>query len=333
MSTSGSNTNSSLIYIFQQESVSNLRKAQSLYMTRQQEYEKAKDVAQKAESDALSTSGSNTNSSLIYIFQQESVSNLRKAQSLYMTRQQEYEKAKDVAQKAESDALSTSGSNTNSSLIYIFQQESVSNLRKAQSLYMSRQQEYEKAKDVAQKAESDALSTSGSNTNSSLIYIFQQESVSNLHKAQSLYMTRQQEYEKAKDVAQKAESDALSTSGSDTNSSLIYIFQQESVSNLRKAQSLYMTRQQEYEKAKDVAQKAESDALSTSGSNTNLVAKIDKRKKNEEEALHKVCFNYSKPCLKRPLKNRQNKDVNDKWYLNEGRKYCRMLPLEILQYF
>ena len=81
----------------------------------------------------------------------------------------------------------------------------------------------------------------------------------------------------------------MSTSGSNTNSSLIYIFQQESVSNLRKAQSLYMTRQQEYEKAKDVAQKAESDALSTSGSNTNLVAKIDKRKKNEEEALHKVC--------------------------------------------
>ena len=122
-----------------------------------------------------------------------------------------------------------------------------------------------------------------------VIYILQQESVSNLRKAQSLYMTRQQEYEKAKDVAQKAESDALSTSGRNTNSSLIYIFQQESVSNLRKAQSLYMTRQQEYEKAKDVAQKAESDALSTSGSNTNLVAKIDKRKKNEEEALHKVC--------------------------------------------
>ena len=34
---------------------------------------------------------------------------------------------------------------------------------------------------------------------------------------------------------------------------------------------------------------------------------------------------YSKTCLKWPLKNRQNKDVNDKWYLNEGRKYCRML--------
>ena len=33
-------------------------------------------------------------------------------------------------------------------------------------------------------------------------------------------------------------------------------------------------------------------------------------------------------CVKGPLKNRQNKDINDKWYLNEGRKYCRMLLLE-----
>ena len=31
---------------------------------------------------------------------------------------------------------------------------------------------------------------------------------------------------------------------------------------------------------------------------------------------------YNKTCVKRPLKNRQNKD------LNEGQKYCRMLPLE-----
>ena len=42
------------------------------------------------------------------------------------------------------------------------------------------------------------------------------------------------------------------------------------------------------------------------------------------------CFaKYSKTCLKRPLKNRQNEDINDKWLLNEGRKYCRMLPLEL----
>ena len=37
---------------------------------------------------------------------------------------------------------------------------------------------------------------------------------------------------------------------------------------------------------------------------------------------------YSKTCVKRPLKNRQNKDLNDKCWLNEGQKYCRMLPLE-----
>ena len=35
----------------------------------------------------------------------------------------------------------------------------------------------------------------------------------------------------------------------------------------------------------------------------------------------------SKTCAKRPLENRQNKDLNDKWKLNEGHKYCRMLPL------
>ena len=28
------------------------------------------------------------------------------------------------------------------------------------------------------------------------------------------------------------------------------------------------------------------------------------------------------------LKIRQNKDLNDKWQLNEGQKYSRMLPLE-----
>ena len=42
-----------------------------------------------------------------------------------------------------------------------------------------------------------------------------------------------------------------------------------------------------------------------------------------------VLIVYSKTCLKRPLKNRQNKDLNDKRQLNEGRKYCRMLPLEL----
>ena len=38
-----------------------------------------------------------------------------------------------------------------------------------------------------------------------------------------------------------------------------------------------------------------------------------------------LCLKYSKTCVKRPLKNRQNLDLNDKWKLNEGRKNCRML--------
>ena len=43
---------------------------------------------------------------------------------------------------------------------------------------------------------------------------------------------------------------------------------------------------------------------------------------------NKLAFSvYSKTCLKQPLKNRQNKD------LNEGQKICKMLPWSILQYF
>ena len=34
---------------------------------------------------------------------------------------------------------------------------------------------------------------------------------------------------------------------------------------------------------------------------------------------------YSKTCVKQPLRNRQNKDLNDKWLLNEGRKYSILL--------
>ena len=32
-----------------------------------------------------------------------------------------------------------------------------------------------------------------------------------------------------------------------------------------------------------------------------------------------------KTCVKRRLKNRQNKDLNNNWLQNEGKKYCRML--------
>ena len=41
-----------------------------------------------------------------------------------------------------------------------------------------------------------------------------------------------------------------------------------------------------------------------------------------------IIFLYSKTCVTQPLKKKQNKDLNDKWYLNECQKYCRMLPLE-----
>ena len=40
----------------------------------------------------------------------------------------------------------------------------------------------------------------------------------------------------------------------------------------------------------------------------------------------RVCI--VKTCLKRPLQKRQNKDLDDRWQLNEGQKYCRMLQLE-----
>ena len=42
-----------------------------------------------------------------------------------------------------------------------------------------------------------------------------------------------------------------------------------------------------------------------------------------------IFLHYSNICVKRPLKNRKKKDFNDKWKLNEGWKYCRMLPSEL----
>ena len=40
-------------------------------------------------------------------------------------------------------------------------------------------------------------------------------------------------------------------------------------------------------------------------------------------------YMYSKNCLERPIKNTQNKGLKDRWYLNAGRKYCRMLSWSI----
>lgn len=63
---------------------------------------------------------------------------------------------------------------------------------------------------------------------------------------------------------------------------------QEAVSNLRKAKALYVQRQQEWERAKDAAQRAENGA----DSSADQAAKLDKRKKTEEDALQKVCSSF-----------------------------------------
>ncbi|XP_033736742.1 rho GTPase-activating protein 45-like isoform X2 [Pecten maximus] len=63
---------------------------------------------------------------------------------------------------------------------------------------------------------------------------------------------------------------------------------QDAVHSLRKAQSLYVTRQQEYEKVREQANKLEADMLSQSSSGTSALNKVDKRRKLEEEAMHKA---------------------------------------------
>ena len=58
---------------------------------------------------------------------------------------------------------------------------------------------------------------------------------------------------------------------------LVFAMQQDTVNNLRKAQALYISRQQELERVRDTLQKAEGE-------------KMEKRKRSEEEAMHKVTF-------------------------------------------
>ena len=58
---------------------------------------------------------------------------------------------------------------------------------------------------------------------------------------------------------------------------LVFALQQDTVNNLRKAQALYISRQQELERVRDTLQKAEGE-------------KMEKRKRSEEEAMHKVTF-------------------------------------------
>eukprot|EP00105_Crassostrea_gigas_P014983 XP_011431847.1 PREDICTED: uncharacterized protein LOC105331398 isoform X3 [Crassostrea gigas] len=62
---------------------------------------------------------------------------------------------------------------------------------------------------------------------------------------------------------------------------------QEAVNSLRKSQSMYMMRKQEYEKAREQSSKVESDMLDKSNSSS-VLSKMDKRKKLEEDAMHKA---------------------------------------------
>lgn len=63
--------------------------------------------------------------------------------------------------------------------------------------------------------------------------------------------------------------------------------QLESEANLRRAKQVYITRYEEYEKAKSAASRAEEE-----GSSSTTKA-VDKKKRLEEEARNKVCFAYS----------------------------------------
>ena len=46
-----------------------------------------------------------------------------------------------------------------------------------------------------------------------------------------------------------------------------------------------------------------------------------------------IFYSCSKTCVKRPLKNRQNKDLNDKWWLMKVECIAECSPWSILQYF
>ena len=60
------------------------------------------------------------------------------------------------------------------------------------------------------------------------------------------------------------------------------LLQQDAVVNVRKARSLYLSRQQEYTKLKEGAQRADTDASSQGA------AKADRKKRQLEEAIHRV---------------------------------------------
>jgi len=66
----------------------------------------------------------------------------------------------------------------------------------------------------------------------------------------------------------------------------VCVMQHDAVSNLRKAKSLYISRQQELDKLKEQAAKAETDGLSLAV--IKAEAKTEKKKKQEDDALQKV---------------------------------------------
>jgi len=70
--------------------------------------------------------------------------------------------------------------------------------------------------------------------------------------------------------------------------------QHDAVSNLRKAKSLYVSRHQEYDKVKEQASKAETESVSLAVAGSAAVvkadARIEKKKKLEDDALQKVSW-------------------------------------------
>ena len=65
--------------------------------------------------------------------------------------------------------------------------------------------------------------------------------------------------------------------------------QHDAVTNLRKVKSLYVSRQQEYDKLKEQAAKSETESQGLSAAGTlRADSKTERKKKQEDEALQKV---------------------------------------------
>jgi len=79
------------------------------------------------------------------------------------------------------------------------------------------------------------------------------------------------------------------------------VIQHDAVSNLRKAKSLYVSRQQELDKLKEQASKAENESLSLAVAGNAAVVKADakteRKKKQEDDALQKVCITVTQLLL------------------------------------